>query len=72
MQNGRLKHKDIGVIWKNYPKELHRWLLKLTEVFDLTFPLPNEEENIVPCLLSPNEAKVSYFVVSEYLSAWLS
>ena len=42
MQDGRLYHSDVGEIWKRYPKTLHDWLLRLTEVFDLTFPLPND------------------------------
>ncbi|KAL5004316.1 hypothetical protein ScPMuIL_017772 [Solemya velum] len=51
VQEGRLLHSDIGKVWANYPKKLHSWLLRLTEEFDLTFPLHNEEVNLVPCLL---------------------
>ena len=50
-QDGYLQHKDIHVIWKKHPKDMHKWLLHLTEVFDLTFPLRDEPVNIVPCLL---------------------
>ena len=35
-------------------------MLKLTEAFDLTFPIPEDEEekiNIVPCLLPEKEPK---------------
>ena len=43
-------------IWREFAKEsdipdLCKWLLRLTEEFDLTFPMPNEDVNIVPCLL---------------------
>ncbi|KAK3777048.1 hypothetical protein RRG08_008898 [Elysia crispata] len=48
---GRFLHKYIPEIWASYPKELHEWLLRLTEEFDLTFPLPEDKVNIVPCLL---------------------
>ncbi|GFN82127.1 leucine-rich repeat serine/threonine-protein kinase 1, partial [Plakobranchus ocellatus] len=48
---GRFLHKYIPEIWAAYPKELHEWLLRLTEEFDLTFPLPEDKVNIVPCLL---------------------
>jgi hypothetical protein len=36
---------------------LHEWMLKLTERFDLTFPLPESKENVnvVPCLLPEEE-----------------
>jgi len=53
-----LKHSDIKIIWKDYPAELHDWLLGLTEVFDLTFPLENEPVNLVPCLLPEKQPKV--------------
>ncbi|KAK0062250.1 hypothetical protein Bpfe_008351, partial [Biomphalaria pfeifferi] len=48
---GRFLYKYIPEIWRDYPSEQHQWLLRLTEEFDLTFPLPGEELNIVPCLL---------------------
>lgn len=48
-------HKDIASIWNKYPAELHKWLLQLTEEFDLTFPLPKDNINIVPCLLPQEE-----------------
>ncbi|XP_070196653.1 uncharacterized protein [Littorina saxatilis] len=53
--NGRLLHKFIPKIWNEYPKDLHQWLLQLTEEFDLTFPLPKDDVNIVPCLLPQEE-----------------
>ncbi|XP_012936376.2 uncharacterized protein LOC106011403 [Aplysia californica] len=49
--HGRFLHRYIPDIWCSYPEELHQWLLQLTEEFDLTFPLPKENVNIVPCLL---------------------
>ncbi|XP_053405100.1 uncharacterized protein LOC123566493 [Mercenaria mercenaria] len=51
IKEGRLKHSDIGTVWKDYPADLHDWLLKLTEEYDLTFPLEHEPVNLVPCLL---------------------
>ena len=45
-------------MWSNYPKELHPWLLRLTEEFDLTCPLPDKDITIVPCLLPDTEPKV--------------
>ncbi|ELT89642.1 hypothetical protein CAPTEDRAFT_187033 [Capitella teleta] len=55
IKDGRLKHEDVGTIWKDYSQELHNWLLRLTEIFDLTFPLSDKAENIVPCLLPDTE-----------------
>lgn len=52
--------KDIGKVWSNYPTELHPWLLRLTEEFDLTCPLPDEEASIVPCLLPDSEPQVCF------------
>ena len=48
----------IPQIWADYPSELHPWLLRLTEEFDLTFPLHDEKCNIVPCLLPEKEPEV--------------
>lgn len=48
---GRLLHKDFSNIWKNYDSSLHKWMLYLTEIFDLTFPVSDQNMNIVPCLL---------------------
>lgn len=59
---GRFLHDFIPMIWNSYDKALHTWLLQLTEEFDLTFPLPKDNVNIVPCLLpqeEPEEVKVS-------------
>ena len=56
---GRFYHKFIPTIWKSYDSNLHEWMLKLTEAFDLTFPIPEDGEqiNIVPCLLPEKEPK---------------
>lgn len=51
IKDGRLYHKDLKEIWKNYDESLHTWMLYLTEVFDLTFPVAEQKMNIVPCLL---------------------
>ena len=53
-----LKHEDLEEVWQAYPKELHSWLLRLTEEFDLTFSLPDEAANVIPCLLPDVEPKV--------------
>lgn len=53
--DGRLFHKDIGEIWSDYTTDLHEWMLKLTEEFDLTFLVPDQKLNIVPCLLPTKE-----------------
>ena len=39
LQEGRLHHNDVSQVWKAYDKTLHPWMLRLTEEFDLTFPL---------------------------------
>lgn len=58
LQEGKLYNSDIGLIWHKYPEELHPWLLRLTEEFDLTFPSKDEPANIVPCLLPATEPEV--------------
>lgn len=58
LQDGRLKHSDIGTVWKDYPK-MAEWLLRLTEEFDLTYQLEGEKCNIVPCLLPEKRPTVS-------------
>ncbi len=60
VKDGRLYHSDIGVIWKDYDAHLHPWILKLTEAFDLTFPVPDQNMNLVPCLLPEEEPEVCY------------
>ena len=62
-QEGRLKQSDIAVVWKDYPKELHDWLLKLTEEYDLTFSLENEPVNLVPCLLPEEKPQVNMIFI---------
>lgn len=52
---GRLKHSKIAEIWNKYDSDLHEWMLKLTEEFDLTFFVPQLNESIVPCLLPEME-----------------
>jgi leucine-rich repeat kinase 2 len=51
IKDGRLLYSDIEKIWPSFDKSLHQWMLKLTEEFDLTFPVEGKEMNIVPCLL---------------------
>ena len=65
--DGKLYHRNIKDIWKSYDKSLHDWMLKLTEIFDLTFPIPTSEEklNIVPCLLPDTEPQYEWPDISE-------
>ena len=58
VKNGRLYHSDMDVIWADYDAYLHPWILKLTEAFDLTFPVPDQNMNLVPCLLPEEEPEV--------------
>jgi leucine-rich repeat kinase 2 len=58
VKNGRLHHTDIGTIWQGYNDNLHPWILKLTEAFDLTFPVVDQQMNLVPCLLPEAEPEV--------------
>jgi len=51
IKEGRLFHDDLKKIWKDYDSLLHKWMLNLTEIFDLTFPVSEKKMNIVPCLL---------------------
>lgn len=55
IESGYLKHEDIGRVWSNYEPELHEWILKLTEEFDLSYLVPEKRLSIVPCLLSDEE-----------------
>lgn len=52
---GRLAHADVKDIWSEYDSSLHQWMLRLTEEFDLTFLVPEENVSIVPCLLPAKE-----------------
>lgn len=58
--NGKLNHKDIGEIWKKYDTSLHEWLLKLTEEFDLTYRLSDQQLSIVPCMFPDNEIDLDW------------
>ncbi|XP_061180809.1 uncharacterized protein LOC133189455 [Saccostrea echinata] len=49
--DGRFEHSQLDAVWEKYDADLRPWLLSLTEEFDLTFPLPGQPLNIVPCLL---------------------
>ncbi|RUS71045.1 hypothetical protein EGW08_021191, partial [Elysia chlorotica] len=55
IKEGKLLYSNMKEIWRDYPEDLHPWLLRLTEEFDLTFPLLSEDANIVPCLLPTAE-----------------
>ena len=60
LNEGRFKREEIHLIWEAYDKELHPWLLRLTEEFDLSFALPEGGLNIVPCLLPPQEPEFQW------------
>ena len=51
IKEGRLYHADLPKIWHKYDTKLHEWILKLTERFDLTFSVPEQSLNFVPCLM---------------------
>ncbi|GFS20600.1 lethal(3)malignant brain tumor-like protein 1, partial [Elysia marginata] len=65
IKEGKLLYSNMKNVWKDYPEELHPWLLRLTEEFDLTFPLLSEDANIVPCLLPTTEPKYDFAQVSQ-------
>ena len=54
IKDGKLRHCDVRKVWKEFPKHLDEWLLRLTEEYDLTFPLADKSLNLVPCLLPEN------------------
>ena len=58
--DGRLLHQDIKTVWSNYDVSLHKWMLNLTEEFDLTFPVEDKDMNIVPCLLPEKEPQYEW------------
>lgn len=60
VRDGRLHHSDIDIIWETYDTHLHPWILKLTEAFDLTFPVPDQQMNLIPCLLPEEEPEVCF------------
>lgn len=68
-QDGKLKHSDVGKVWREYPPNLHNWLLQLTEEYDLTFKLVNEKANLVPCLLPEKKPQVGSikFIVNKVI-----
>jgi len=51
-------------VWKNFDQGLHFWLLRLTEEFNLTFPLKEEKANLVPCLLPAKQPDFDWPEVS--------
>ncbi|KAK6965188.1 leucine-rich repeat serine/threonine-protein kinase 1 [Biomphalaria glabrata] len=65
IKEGKFYYTDMPTVWAKYPEELHPWLLRLTEEFDLTFPLSNEEANIVPCLLPNAEPQYDFTPVNK-------
>ncbi|GFN74887.1 leucine-rich repeat serine/threonine-protein kinase 1, partial [Plakobranchus ocellatus] len=64
IKDGKLLYSEMKKVWSDYPEDLHPWLLRLTEEFDLTFPLLSEDANIVPCLLPTTEPKYDFAPVN--------
>ncbi|KAH9490076.1 hypothetical protein Btru_035167 [Bulinus truncatus] len=60
VKDGKFYHSDMAIVWQNYPENLHLWLLRLTEEFNLTFPLLGEDASIVPCLLPESEPEFDF------------
>ncbi|XP_035826698.1 uncharacterized protein LOC101848126 [Aplysia californica] len=60
VKEGKLLYSDMKNVWSDYEESLHPWLLRLTEEFDLTFPLMSEEANVVPCLLPNTEPQYDF------------
>ncbi|XP_074647641.1 uncharacterized protein LOC141903425 [Tubulanus polymorphus] len=64
--DGIFNHSDMSIVWDKEPPELYNWLIRLTEKFDLTFPMPNEYANMVPCLLPTHKPElIEWPVISE-------
>ncbi|KAK3097461.1 hypothetical protein FSP39_009834, partial [Pinctada imbricata] len=63
IKEGRLNHRDLGEIWSSYKDDMYQWMLRLTEEFDLTYPVPGEDLekiNIVPCLLPETKTEFTW------------
>ena len=60
IKDGKLYHQDVRKIWASYDESLHDWMLRLTEEFDLTFPVAEQEMKIVPCLLPDKEPEMNW------------
>jgi hypothetical protein len=61
IRNGKLYHSDISKIWSQYDPSLHGWILKVTEKFDLSFSVPDQSLNLVPCLMSETPEDSGFF-----------
>ncbi|XP_055863720.1 uncharacterized protein LOC106053574 [Biomphalaria glabrata] len=60
IKDGKLNHSDINTLWKDYDVSLHKWLLMLTEEFDLTFPIKDSPTHLVPCLLPETQPEFEW------------
>lgn len=58
IEDGRMRRKDIHHLWSNYANNLHEWMLKLTETFDLTYCV--KDMIIVPCILPDKEPEFDW------------
>lgn len=45
----------MKAIWGEFDESLHNWILKLTEEFDLTYPIPGKDYSLVPCLMDDEQ-----------------
>ncbi|RNA35085.1 putative serine threonine- kinase pats1, partial [Brachionus plicatilis] len=66
--DGHLWKNDVEKIWKKYNPSLHKWILKITEKFDLTFEIGDQGLHLVPCLLSeapPDDTDWSQFEIKK-------
>lgn len=58
IEDGRMKRQDIHQLWSSYANDLHEWMLKLTETFDLTYCV--NDMIIVPCILPDKEPEFDW------------
>jgi hypothetical protein len=65
IMEGKFYHDKMGDVWKSYDKSLYQWMLKLTEEFDLTYPVTDENFSLVPCLLPDKEPNFEWPTINE-------
>jgi hypothetical protein len=65
IKDGKFYHQSISEIWKDYDPVMHPWMLKLTEEFDLTYSVHDQNFSLVPCLLPDKEPYFEWPTISE-------
>ncbi len=65
IRDGKFYHKTIDDVWKAYDQSMHAWMLKLTEEFDLTYPVHDQKFSLVPCLLPDKEPHFEWPAISD-------